>query len=31
MNIESFTDFEATFTTLFRDKVRKNAPKHEIV
>ena len=31
MNIENFNDFEATFMTLFRDKVSKNAPKHEIV
>ena len=31
MNVQSFTDFEASFRISFNDKVSKDAPKHEIV
>ena len=31
MNIVFFIDFEASFVILFKDKVVKNAQKHEIV
>ena len=29
--VVNFVDFEASFVTLFKGKVIKNAPKHEIV
>ena len=31
ISVVSFINFEASFVTLFRVKVIKNAPKHEIV
>ena len=31
MSMLRFFNFEARFLTLFKDKVSKNAPKHEIV
>ena len=31
MNVQCFTDFEASFGILFNDEVSKKAQKHEIV
>ena len=31
MTVSSFIDFETSSVMLFKDKVYKNAPKHEVV